>query len=211
MESLKDMSLLAKLHLATSYAGAQPSEEDLGSWASFQYDVLTTFVTYIIEICASHAWAQVIYTVCLPHAFACIHHEKEKERRLSMLLIRRIWTAVHDKERLLAEDMPLARKRALQQLMSDLAWRLGQVAREIHAACQNANWSERDEECRLFSYLLFAGPPNTKFYLEDAFSHMSDVCSRFARHMKMTKFLGLINRVGFVGVIALGSYEAWRL
>ena len=40
------------------------------------------------------------------------------------------------------------------------------------------------------SYLLFAGCPNTKFFLEDAFSHMADVSSRFARHFKMTKSLG---------------------
>ena len=195
MGSLRDPELLAKLQLSTNHVGDQPSStEELGSWTSFQYDVLVCYATYIVELCSAHAWSQVIYAICLPHAFACLHHEGLAQRRACMALIKRIWNAVTAMEQLLlgkgdGDPLPLRRKKFLQECMHDLAWRHGQIAREILIACESAGWNEANEECRLFSYLLFAGCPNTKFYLEDAFGHLSDVASRFARHHKMTKRL----------------------
>ena len=108
-----------------------------------------------------------------------------------MALIRRIWSSVLDMEELLTSDkLPGPRLKVLKECMNDLAWRHGQVALEILTQCEADRWDAESEEIRVQSYLLFAGCPNTKFYLEDSFSHMADVASRFARHCKMTKSLG---------------------
>ena len=87
-----------------------------------------------------------------------------------MNLVKRVWTTVTSLENLLLKDaLPPVTKKAMRECLSDVAWQNGQLAREILAACKKANWQETDEECRLISYLTFAGPPNTKFFLKHAF------------------------------------------
>ena len=144
--------------------------------------------------CGALLCSRVIYAICLPRAFACLRHEGLAQRRACVALIKRMWNAVAAMEQLLlgkgdGDPLPPRRKKFLQECVDDLAWRHGQIAREILIACESGGWNEANEECRLFSYLLFAGCPNTKFYLEDAFGHLSDVASRFARHHKMTSVL----------------------
>ena len=193
LSSAQDTSVLRKLHLSLFYAGPQPELENMGGWARHQYDVLKTYVRYITEIASSHAWSHAIYTICLPDLFACLQHESEAERSAGMRLVKRIWQAVLQMEDLLNRadhGLSKAERAALSECMQDLAWRHGQLSREILGACQQAKWDARNAECQLISRLTFGGPANTKFFLEDAFGHLSDCVKRFARHFKMTKPLG---------------------
>ena len=188
--SVHNLELLDKLHLPLRQLGEEPPEHEMGAWAKEQLDVLGALASYSLELAAGHVWNHAIYTICLPYAFACIHHESVPKRQEGLRRIRQVWDAVLRAEAWQRDrTLPASVQKALASLMQDLCWNLGQVAREIYSACNQHGWQASDQELREFSYLLFATPANTKHWLEDAFSHLADICARFARHQKLTKLL----------------------
>ena len=193
-----DHALLEQLHFSLQQLGAQPDRAAMGAWAQEQFERLSTLASYSLELACSHAWNHAIYSTCLPFLFSCLHHESHQQRSEGLARVREIWESV-----LLAEGwqadatLPAAVKKALNAVMSDLIWNEGQIAREIYSSCEQRGWQATDEELREFSYLVFATPANTKFFLEDCFSHLADVCNRFARHTKLTKQRVQINVTPF--------------
>ena len=153
-----------------------------------QLDTLQVHASYVLELAAAHAWSQIMYTICLPFQFCCVHHESVEKRASGLARLHSTWESVLQAESWQRDTtLPAGVRKAWNDLMADLAWNQGQIAREVYAAGQVAGWQHEDEELRIFSYLVFATPANTKFHLEDAFSHLADIVKRFARHGKLTR------------------------
>ena len=134
-----------------------------------------------------------MYTICLPFQFSCIHHEQTDQRAAGLASLRATWEAVLRGEAWQTDvTLPMGTRKLWGQVMADLIWNEGQVSREIYCACEAAGWDFQNEELRIFAYVLFAVPANTKYHLEDAFSHLADICKRFARHGKLTRSLDFV-------------------
>ena len=188
--ALHDPDVLVKLQLCLTNLGSHPEENLLGPWAKQQIDVLETFASYVVELAAAHSWSQALYTQCFPYVFAGVHHPCPGERHAAMRHMRSIWESVIRAEGWQQDKtLPASTKRALKQLMQDLIWNEGQVAREVYATCSQCAWDVTNDEVREFSYILFANLATTKFHLEDCFGHLADLTKRFAKHSKMTKRL----------------------
>ncbi|CAE7939687.1 unnamed protein product [Symbiodinium necroappetens] len=190
IHQVHDTDVLDKLWMTLQHLGSQPAVGDMGPSAQEQYDALQTLRSYTLELAACHAWNHAIYTICLPYLFCCIHHKDLDQRRVGMQRIQEVWESILRAEAWEGDEkLSPVIKKALRQLMADLAFHKAQLSREIYESCRRENWAFDSEELREFSFLVFATPANTKFYLEDCFSHLSDVTKRFARHHKLTKWL----------------------
>lgn len=155
-----------------------------------ELEILEKYAKLCIEIASARCWSQCQYTMCLPNVFSIVHHVDPDQRTTGLQFIKKLWEAVLKAEDALQDTRIDASVRAtLQQVMHDLGWNRGQVAREIYLICREGGWTPADSEVRKLSFLLFAPPANTKFFLEDCFSHLADVIKRIARNMKLSKNL----------------------
>ncbi|CAE7444521.1 unnamed protein product, partial [Symbiodinium necroappetens] len=155
---LHSEELLQKLHFTLQPLGTQPEAAKMGAWAAEQMDTLATFTSYSLELAACHAWANAIYCVCLPHAFACVQHRSQHERAAGLTRIREVWGAVLRAEHWLQDpSLPAHVKLGLKDLLQDVAWNQWQLAREVYAACTTENWDSGSEELQDFSFLVFSG------------------------------------------------------
>lgn len=168
-------------NLHISLSDGSPSESEM--------DILNKYANLCIEIASARCWSQCQYTVCLPNAFAITHHEDHQERQRGILYVKKIWDKVLKAEQALGDPTLDAEVRqTLQQVMKDLAWNRGQVARELYLVCAAGGWDATDEETRKLGFYLFSNPANTKQFLEDCFAHLADVIKRIARQIKLSKW-----------------------
>ena len=153
-----------------------------------ELEVLEKYAKLCIEIASARCWSQSQYTMCLPNVFAIVHHVDPDQRTIGLQFIKKLWDAVLKAEDALQDTrIDAAVRETLQQVMRDLGWNRGQVAREIYLICREGGWNAADSEIRQLGFLLFSPPANTKFFLEDCFAHLADVINRIARNMKLSK------------------------
>ena len=152
--------------------------------------ILEKYSKLCIEISSARSWSQCQYTVCVPNMFAIVHHEKFEDRERGLHVLKRIWEAVLNAERVLSHPETDADVRAsLRQVLDHMAWHKGQVARELFLVCQNGKWKAGDQQIRQLAFYLFGTPANTKHFLEDTFAHLADIVKRMVRNCKISKNL----------------------
>ena len=153
-------------------------------------EILGKLLNYIIELSSARCWSQILFSTCLPNLLACLHHRERSHRIAGLQCVRATWQAVLHAERTLADDeTPAAIKLALKNIVAGMAWNVTQLSREIFAMGERADWGVDDYELRRLAFLMFAAPANTKHFLEDSLSHLSDVIKRFSRQHRMSKRL----------------------
>ena len=127
---------------------------------------------------------------CVPNMFAIVHHESFEHRERGMNVLKRIWEAVLNAEKVLSHPDTRADVRAsLKQVLDHMAWHKGQVARELFLVCQQGEWKAGDQQIRQLGFYLFGTPANTKHFLEDTFAHLADIVKRMVRNCKISKNL----------------------
>ncbi len=189
MCSINNPKTMKRLHISLGVNRNNTAEE---------IAILEQYAKLCIEISSARCWSQCQYTICLPNAFALVHHPESEERVRGMAYCKKIWESVLHAERILKDDtVPADVVDSLQKVMKDLAWNKGQVARELYVVCQAGGWNPTDEQTRTLGFYLFSTHANTKHFLEDCFSHLADVVKRIARHVKLSKNLKFADMYSF--------------
>ena len=152
--------------------------------------ILMKYANLAIEICAARSWSQSQFTICVPYAFAMVHHSETAERERGMVFVKKVWDAVLHAERVSADPATAAAlKESLDQILKHMAWHKSQIALEIYLVCSSGEWKYMDPETREMAFSLYGTPANTKHFLEDCFAHLADLAKRVSRHLKMSKSL----------------------
>ena len=163
-------------------------------WIESERRTLQSFSNFLCQLAAYRAWSQMQFTMMLPQALACVHHESFDVRQDGLDRLRSFIDAVLNTENAVYNDIPNPLPRRLkakvQRLLQDISWTVLQLARECMATCQNCDFDCMNEELRLLTYLLFGRMANTKFFLEDVFNHVADVSRRHAKNHVMQRCLG---------------------
>ena len=183
MCSINDPETMKMLHIPLT-AG----ENDFG--LDVHKQILEKYSKLCIEISSARSWSQCQYTICVPNMFAIVHHESFEHRERGMNVLKRIWEAVLNAEKVLSHPDTRADVRAsLKQVLDHMAWHKGQVARELFLVCQQGEWKAGDQQIRQLGFYLFGTPANTKHFLEDTFAHLADIVKRMVRNCKISKNL----------------------
>ena len=154
-------------------------------------DLLQKLFRFSYELASIRCWSQMQFAVQIPHLLAMVHHENHDLRWEAMERADTTWQAFLLAERLVHvdKDPQALRKGGLQDCLKEAAWHQLQLARESYCICRNAHWDPRDAELRLFSWLMYGRPANTKFMLEDVFAHLADISRRHAKNETMQRCL----------------------
>ena len=155
-----------------------------------EVDILTQYAKLCMEICSARCWSQCQYCICIPNAFASVHHSDTGEREKGLKLVQKVWNAVLQAEKTLKDDrLDAAVKDALEQIMTHMSWHKSQVARELFLVCEAGGWRFSDQQIRQLGFYLFSPPANSKHFLEDTFAHLADISKRIGRNLKISKKL----------------------
>ena len=79
-------------------------------------------------------------------------------------------------------------KKAMGDVLSDLAVHQLQLVREIMIMGNHCGWDETNTQLRELSWILNGAPSNTKFTLEDIFNHLRDVSGRQSKSKYMSSW-----------------------
>ena len=185
LTSIHDPETMKRLHIPLTM-----NDNENGTLKKFHLDVLSKYVALCIEIASARCWSQCQHTICLPNAFAMVHHESLDARDRALNMVKNLWNAIlHAEEVLQKPDLDAELKLALKQVLDHCAWHKGQVAKELFLVCRLGNWQATDPEIRKLGWFLFGNPANTKHFLEDTFAHLADVVKRISRNFKLSKTL----------------------
>ena len=183
--SIHKAETLKRLHISTQSVRANDEHVLKDELA-----ILTKYVNLALEICAARSWSQCQFTICVPYAFALVHHRETAEREKGIKYVKKLWDAVLHAERVMADPATDGSvKDSLGQIMKHMAWHKSQIACEIYMVCNSGGWTHVDPETRELAFSMFGAPANTKHFLEDCFAHLADLAKRVARHVKMSKSL----------------------
>ena len=172
------------------------SEVAGGYWNDEEKRTLDTLFRFVTHLAAYRSWSQMQFSMMLPQALACVHHESVDVRVRGLQRIRGIVEAILVVEDAVYNNNPPIPKKHLKtrvlRLLKDLSWNSLQLARECMAACQQCDFDSGNEELRLLTFLIFGRMANTKFFLEDVFNHVADISRRHAKNHTMQKWFVLI-------------------
>ena len=170
-------------------------EHDL-YWVESERRTLQCFSNFLIHLAAYRAWSQMQFTMMLPQALACVHHETVRVRQEGLDRLEGFVEAVLNIENAVYHDnpnpLPRRLKAKVERLLQDVSWTVLQLARECMATCRDCHFDSGDEELRRLTFLLFGRMANTKYFLEDVFNHVADVSRRHAKNHVMQRCLGQI-------------------
>ena len=185
MCSIHDPETVKRLHISLN-RGSGPN---VGR-PNVEVDILTQYAKLCMEICSARCWSQCQYCICIPNAFASVHHSDTGEREKGLKLVQKVWNAVLQAEETLKDDRLDAGVRdALEQIMAHMSWHKSQVARELFLVCEAGGWRFSDQQIRQLGFYLFSPPANSKHFLEDTFAHLADISKRIGRNLKISKKL----------------------
>ena len=92
--------------------------------------------------------------------FAIVQHESFEHRERGMNVLKRIWEAALNAEKVLSHPDTRADVRAsLKQVLDHMAWHKGQVARELFLVCQQGEWKAGDQQIRQLVFTFSAPQP----------------------------------------------------
>ena len=188
---LHDVETLDRLGITFESQTREGSDD---YWLESERNVIQTFFKFLVHLSAYRAWSQMQFSMMLPQALACVHHENMNARRNGMRRIRNFVEVVLAVEGRVYHGRPSPLNTRVKgrviTLLKSLSWNALQLAREGMAVCQQCHFDPADEELRLFTFSLFGRIANTKFFLEDVFNHVADISRRHAKNHVMQRCFG---------------------
>ena len=185
---------MEKLGISFPPTDAFVIEENDLYWIESERRTLQCFSNFLYQLAAYRAWSQMQFTMMLPQALACVHHETVEVRQQGLDRLEGFIQAVLNIEDAVYHEIPNPLQRRLkakvERLLQDASWTVLQLARECMATCQNCHFDSTNEELRRLTFLLFGRLANTKFFLEDVFNHVADISRRHAKNHVMQRCLG---------------------
>ena len=168
--------------------------EVLASQEWFQEELvcLNDFWSYLVELASARAWSQIQHAALWPQMLACVSHPNRDRTSEALQSMRRTWDAVLRAEDITihaAGDLSQADRRALANVMADLAWNKLSFARECAVVCRQASWDPAHEDIQELCKSMWSKPLNTKYDLEDCFAHLAAVHKLSTKASQFNKWL----------------------
>ena len=166
-------------------------DEDLAEgWLVEQREAVDSFWRLLIELASARSWSQMQFVSLQPQALAAVLCTDAATAQRELDKLRVVWGAVAQAEKaVVGKSLQPGQKAALAEVLQDMGWHRLQVAREVKMECQAAGWQASDEQVQLAARLVCGGPSQTKFQLEDLFSHLISVARAANLPRAMNKWL----------------------
>ncbi|CAE7228362.1 unnamed protein product, partial [Symbiodinium microadriaticum] len=164
--------------VSTSAPTLLPEDPDASEqWFLDECKKLEKYWRVLVEIGSARSWSQIQFHVCQPNSLAVVLLNDRSAAQAGLDVIREVRDAVLAAERAAAADSgtPPADREAISALLQDLAWNRLQTARESWLVCEEGQWRADDPDIQLQAEHLFSGEANTKWSLEDLFSHLATI------------------------------------
>ena len=181
--------------MSTSAPTLLPEDPDASEqWFLDECKKLEKYWRVLVEIGSARSWSQIQFHVCQPNSLAVVLLNDRSAAQAGLDVIREVRDAVLAAERAAAADSgtPPADREAISALLQDLAWNRLQTARESWLVCEEGQWRADDPDIQLQAEHLFSGEANTKWSLEDLFSHLATIARSTNLPTAMNKTLACI-------------------
>ena len=191
---LHDLNVLSRLNVSAPRISGPPDLAGDVSWLEEETNTLQKLHDFTMQLASFRAWSQVQFTTLVPQMLAAIHHVNVDCRETAMQRLRRTWDCVLKAEAFCfppegAEGVAPPARQQVKQLLQDMSWHRLQLAREIYSVAAAGSWSKDDSELRLLAFYLWGRPAQTKYLLEDVFSHLADAAARQSKNQAMQRCL----------------------
>ena len=147
-------------------------------WFQDEKENLKDLWTYLLEVASKRTWGQIQHAVLCPQMLATVLSPDADAADEGMKAMQHTWDAVLRAEQVqlhAAGRITPAARSALGLLMADLAFNRLSFSRECAVVCKMAGWQADYKDVQDLAKSLYSKPLNTKFELEDCFSHLSSV------------------------------------
>ena len=166
--------------------------DELEPWMQDEVDRIKNFFELLIELASSRAWSQMMFVSCFPYGLAAVLHEDRKVADQMLSHQKAGFQAI-----LRAEDVVInghekvtpINKAELVNRLSDISFQNFQLSRELYQFCEQCDWDSQHPELRQMMRLLFGGPCETKYNLEDLFAHLASASKMSSQATAMNKSL----------------------
>ena len=127
------------------------------------------YLLLLLEITATRAWPMSLNATCCPGMFAAVLHPTAAVS--AMLHIKATYDIIKKAEALAIGPRPHMLKNTLIKVLDDVAFHRWQFVLEFWARAARSNWALTEELCYM-AWSTNALVANTKYALEDKFSHL---------------------------------------
>ena len=193
--------ILEKIGISRA-GGDQPERNTLEDqdWFIQKKQHLENFWVLLVELASARSWSQSLYVSCWPHNLVSVLHQDHGLAQQVMDRNNKTWTAILKAETLIHDPafqkkMPAIAK-GLNERLSQIDWHEWQFSRELYLESCKANWKISNMTLRSTAFDIFGSPANTKYDLEDVFSHMAALSKFLSKATPMNKSLGNKKRSG---------------
>lgn len=170
------------------------SDGRMEPWMQEEVDRINNFFELLIELASARAWSQMLFVSCFPFGLAAVLHEDAKVADQMLAQQRVAFQAI-----LSAEDVVTTKNQKVSRMnteevakrLSDISFQNFQLCREVYGLCEQCGWASQHPEIQQIARLLFGGPCETKYNLEDLFAHLVSVSKMSNLTMPMNKPLGI--------------------
>ena len=139
------------------------------AWLVDQESTAGQYLLLLLEITATRAWSMSLNTTCCPGIFAAVLHPTAAVS--AMLHIKATYDIIKKAEALAIGPRPHMLKNTLIKVLDDVAFHRWQFVLEFWARAARSNWALTEELCYM-AWSTNALVANTKYVLEDKFSHL---------------------------------------
>ena len=160
-------------------------------WFLQESDQLKNFWILLVELAAARSWSQSLYVSCWPHNLVSVLHRDQNLGQQLMDRNQKTWAAILKAEALVNDPAFKKSKPAiatgLKAKLSQIHWHEMQCSRELYLESCKADWKVSDSTLRSVAADLFGSPANTKYDLEDVFSHLAAASKFLSKATPMSK------------------------
>lgn len=173
----------------TVQVGDRP--DDLGDcdWLTAEKSRLQTYLAMLIECAAARSWSQMLFVMCEPNSLASVlyHHVPTAKQMLEQS--KKKWEAILKAEEFIKDRTAnKATQTIVRKLLGFVGWNRLQCARECFLECEKGQWKVESQNIIGLARVMFGGPCQTKFDLEDLFAHLAKL-SKAHQPTAMNKIL----------------------
>ena len=178
----------------STVSGNDDSDPTLEPWMQDEVDRVNNFFELLIELASARAWSQMLFVSCFPFGLAAVLHEDAKVADQMLAQHRISFQAILSAEKVVTtktEKVTRLNREEVTKRLSDISFQNFQLCREVYGLCEQCGWSSQHPEIQQIARLLFGGPCETKYNLEDLFAHLVSVSKMSSLTTPMNKPLGI--------------------
>ena len=174
--------------------GDSPSKE----WLRMEKSRLETYFALLVECGSARCWSQMLFVTCQPNSLAAVLHEHRATAQSVLNKSKAMWEGILKAEAYVQKtgrDINKVHQSAVKKFLGFVCWNQMQISRECFLECEKAHWNAESQNLKDLARVMFGGPCQTKFDLEDLFAHLVKVSTASNKPTAMNKILVWVEQV----------------